>query len=389
MLNALVDLGPVGDGDLIAEADRYVESVRTLMGRGDAGLVRQAEVEVQKSEKVFEFEPDGKATLRAAGHVWSAGKFETPTLGMLRERAERARVGRKSTQEPRLRFWVLDGAAAATDIGSLQAHAGENCLFQVASQLNCLEATGPFVCPVSHYLTDPTQGPRASVSAFPGTLLRHYAAPGLNGERFVQATNAAQIELLGEVCSPEVARAQNGYLMDDCVHNAPAFLEALKENFNSVKVGFHDDVEVVLGGNWSGGVVGRPRIGQVFTSTVAGGGYGGENLGDYFVPLCREMLKAAYVGTLLSAAAAEKSVVVLTLIGGGVFGNPIEVIWEAIEFALATVEPLLAVNMDVFVNGRDLSKRLDQKTMMSPVGKYGGLMVVFDKDSSVRALVRA
>ena len=69
-------------------------------------------------------------------------------------------------------------------------------LFQVASQFNCLEAPGSFVVPVADYLHDPTQGPRASVSAFPATLVRHYAAPQPGGQRFVQASNGPQIMLV-------------------------------------------------------------------------------------------------------------------------------------------------------------------------------------------------
>ena len=35
----------------------------------------------------------------------------------------------------------------------------------------------------------------------------------------------------------------------------------------------HDDVPVLLGHNWNGGVTGDVRIGQVFTSTLAAGYY--------------------------------------------------------------------------------------------------------------------
>ena len=41
--------------------------------------------------------------------------------------------------------------------------------------------------------------PRASISAFPATLLRHYAAPAPDGRRFVQQTGGPQIDLLADV----------------------------------------------------------------------------------------------------------------------------------------------------------------------------------------------
>jgi hypothetical protein len=383
MLDAIVQLGHDAgrEQELLREIGAYVEGLRASAGRGDTGLVKRAEIAVQKDAGVFSFDAEGGATLSAAGHTWAAGRFEPVSIGALTQWAREARGGAAPTGAARLRLWVIDGAAAATDIGSLQAHAGECALFQVASQFNCLEAPDAVVVPVTAYLTDPTQGPRASISAFPGTLLRHYAAPAAGGERFVQQTDGRQIELLGEVCDKAVGRAQNGYLTADGVPDPKAFVEALEARFDAIKVGLHDGVEVVLGYNWDGGVEGRPIIGQVFTSTVAGGGYGGELLGEYFEPACRQLLRAAYLGTLLGAAATGKTKVVLTLIGGGVFGNPITAIWEAIEWAAAEVGGLLPRDLDVFVNGRDLSRRLPRERILAPVRASGGAMVAFDRAS--------
>lgn len=382
MIDALVSLGhsSLEDSVLLGEIAAYVDALRASAGRGDVGLVRRAEVAVQQDAEVFTINPKGEATLTAAGHTWSAGCFEPMSLGALRARALEARRRAAKSATPRLRLWVLDGAAAATDIGSLQANAGERTLFQVASQFNCLESPGLFLTPVVNYLMDPTQGPRASISAFPGTLLRHYAAPGLDGERFVQ-TDGRQINLLGAVCEPEVGRPHNGYLTVDSVPEPQAFVEALEARFDAIKVGFHNDVDVVLGYNWSGSVEGHPRIAQVFTSTVAGGVYGGEDLGPFFEPTCRQLLRAAYLGTLLAAVGSGKTKVVLTLIGGGVFRNPATWIWEAIEWAIEQAAPLLSEDLEVIVNARDLSLRLPRERILAPVRAYGGAMVVFDRAS--------
>lgn len=384
MLDSLVARGHTAhqDPELLRDIGAYVAALTASARRGDTGLVKQAETALQQGESTFAFDPAGGATLTAAGHTWHAGRFEPVSIGTLRTRAQQARSRAAPAREPRVRAWVIDGAALATDIGSLQAHAGERALFQVASQFNCLEAPGPAVVPVARYLTDPTQGPRASISAFPGTLLRHYAAPGPGGERFVQSTDGRQIELLGDVCEPGVGRARNGYLMADGVADPQAFVEALERRFDAIQVGLHDGVEVVLGCNWSGAVEGRPRIAQVFTSTVAAGGYGGEHLGAFFVPACRQLLRASYLGTLLGAATTGRTKVVLTLIGGGVFGNPIEVIWEAIEWAIGEVAPLLSGDLDVVVNGRDLSRRLPPERILAPVRASGGAMVIFDPMSA-------
>src|SRR5262249_14512909 len=151
----------------------------------------------------------------------------------------------------RLRLWVLDGASPATDVGGLQATAPDGTLFQAASQFNCLESPGPHVTPVSNYFYDRTQGPRASISAFPGTLLRTSSAPRPDGSRFVQ-TDADQLDLLAGVFGPDVARVQSGYLMSHNVRDPIGLVAALTTNFDSIRVGVHEGVQVVLGYDFEG-----------------------------------------------------------------------------------------------------------------------------------------
>jgi hypothetical protein len=125
------------------------------------------------------FDSTGRATLHGDGRTFNAGRFETPRLGALRRRAEETKAKLGTTGS--IRFFVLDGPSIATDIGTLQAMAPANSLFQVASQFNCLEAPSPYITDVAAYLDDPTQGPRASISAFPGTFVRHFAAHAGDG----------------------------------------------------------------------------------------------------------------------------------------------------------------------------------------------------------------
>jgi hypothetical protein len=237
------------------------------------------------------------------------------------------------------------------------------------------------VTPVVQYFRDRTQGPRASISAFPGTLLRHYAAPRGDGRRFVQS-DADQLNLLTDVFGPEVARVQSGYLMGDNVNHPAGLVAALTERFESIRVGVHERVQVVLGYDFEGSVAdseGR-RIAQVFTSTVAGGGYGGAGLsGAAFEGACRQLLRAAYLGTLLAAATTGQRLAVLTLIGGGVFGNPIPVIWEAIRWAAAETEPLLASDLDVVVNGRNLGSGVSREAILAGVRERAGALLVFPR----------
>jgi hypothetical protein len=259
-----------------------------------------------------------------------------------------------------VRLWALWGEGPLTDIGALQAWASQGTLFQVASQFNCLEAPEACVVPVRRYLSDPTQGPRAAVSAFPGTLLRHFAAPGPGGVRFVQ-TEERQLDLLADALPPEVGRVRCGYLEWGGLADPARAAAALEERFDQIRVGAHDEVEVVLGYAWDGAVDPGRRLAQVCTSTLAGGGYS-PGLRDEEQPLatalCRQLLRAANLGTLLAALALGKQRVVLTLIGGGVFGNPHALIWETICWAVDQVIALGAGPLEVVVNARRLEAGL-------------------------------
>lgn len=327
--------------------------IRATAQRGDRTLVRNAEELIRKNpSEYFSLDSSDCAILEIDGTRWKAGRFETLSIGDLKELA----ASMKKSSSGRARLWLFDGASPATDIGALQATC-TNTLFQVASQFNCLESQGPHVSAVMSYFDDPTQGPRAAVSAFPATLQRHYRAPNGDGTFFTQQTNGNQIDLLADVWKGAV---RNGYLTGQGIDDPEPMVAAFEENFDRIRVGVHDEAEVVLGYNWDGSVAKERLISQVFASTVAGGGYGGHiTLGQSnFIRLIRQLLGAAYLGTLLSAVCLDRDRVVLTLIGGGVFKNPIREIWNAIEWALDEVAPFLNKDLEVFINGYNISRQI-------------------------------
>jgi hypothetical protein len=374
---------PSRELDFLRNLSAHIAAVNASAGSGDRRQVARIETVVRAHpDASIHFDAAGTGTLRTADASIPAGRFEVPSLDALRRRAADARRGGAGG---RVRLWVLDGASPATDIGSLQATAGPGTLFQVASQFNCLESPGPFITPVANYFSDPTQGPRASISAFPGTLLRHYAAPG-DGRRFVQTSDGPQVNLLEAVCSPGVAEVRSGYLTSSGIADPSALAAALESRFEAIRIGVHEDVAVVLGYNWDGAVAGNRCIAQVFTSTFAGGGYSGTAASDgAYRPICAALLRAAYLGTLLAAAALARPKVVLTLIGGGVFGNPVPLIGESICWAVSEVEPLVRERMDVVVNGRNLGDHVRVEDTLPEVRKRGGVVVVFSPDGvSVR-----
>lgn len=378
MIDLLLDQAadPAREPAFLRDIAAHIAAVEASARAKDRRQVARAEAAVRADpQTAFGFDATGNATLHAGTTSLAAGHFATPSIAELRSRAAQAHT---STTSGRVRLWILDGASPATDIGSLQAGAPPGTLFQVASQFNCLEAPGAQIVPVADYFGDPTQGPRASISAYSGTLLRHYAAPDGHGGRFVQTSDGPQINLLDAVCAPGVATVRSGYLTARNIADRATFIAALERDFESLRVGVHDDLPVLLGYNWDGAVAGEPRIGQVFTSTFAGGGYSGVRPDDpRYLPICTALLRAAYLGTLLAAAVLGRHHVVLTLIGGGVFGNLIPLIWEAIRWAASEVEPLLGNDMNVIVNGRNLGEHLRIADLMPAVRASGGAALVF------------
>ena len=175
---------------------------------------------------------------------------------------------------------------------------------------------------------------------------------------------------------PAIAEVRSGCRSTASVHDLPAAAAALTARFELIRVGVHDDVEVLFGHDWDG-AVSRPgaRIAQVFTSTLALGGYGRDDGSRALVLARRQLLRAAYVGTLLAAAVLGKHTVVLTLIGGGVFGNPRAAIWEAIHHALDEVDPLLAAPLHVVVNTREELDAAD----VAQARARGGFVARFDE----------
>jgi protein-tyrosine phosphatase len=320
---------------------------------------------------------DGNVTLQVKDRSYHAGRFEVATLATLKERT-RATQGSKSG---RIRLSVLRGTDPLTDIGTLQATAPDATLFQVASQFNCLEAPANRLVPIRDYPHDSTQGPRASVSAFPGTFLRHYFAPRENGERFVQ-TDSDNLNLLSGAVPSNVARLKSGYLTSDLVSDMKALAKKLEENFDQIRIGMHDQVEVTLGANW-GGVVEAPnqRIAQVFTSTIALGGYSRDDGSTALASVQAQLLRAAYLGTLLGALALQKQTVVLTLIGGGAFGNSHRAIWDAIHWAIIQAEPNVPGILDVVVNAR--SDTVDTIDLDRATGSGGQIIEITAKELRV------
>lgn len=230
----------------------------------------------------------------------------------------------------------------------------DGALFQVASQFNLLEMTGPSVTPedgVTRYGGDPTQGPACAIAAGAATIYRNYFVPvgdfGPGGDQIGQTRDRQldALDLMGAALSRHLDRPvsdlwtmRNGYaLCSESGLDAIARLideggEELRDELRqSLRIGYHQGVEVtdVRGGE-------RRFVAQAFCSALPVAYGGGRR--EAWEAFARIVLEAAYEATLLAAVDRVPNIVLLTRVGGGAFGNADEWIDDAIVRAIKLVE---------------------------------------------------
>lgn len=278
-------------------------------------------------------------TSRVNEKRYGVGELTLPTLAELRGRAPHP-TGKRSTVTP------LIGDARALH-AEPEFH---EATIQVASQFNVLEMTSPHVTPedgVTRYEHDHTQGPACAMAAGAATIFRNYFADvdGQSGQTRDRQLNT--LAGLGDAFSARLGRPvsdlwemSNGYAL--CTpHGLSAVAELLNDCSDAERdelrgklaIGLHRDVEVtdVAGANQT--------VSQAFCSALPVA-YGVPS--PDWEPFARLVLDACYESTLLTAAerAADggSNVVLLTRVGGGVFGNHDAWIDDAIARALRIVE---------------------------------------------------
>ena len=314
--------------------------------------------------------------------TWSAGRFECVSVATLRERLQRDEESRphKQRKPAPIPLTIVDGV----DVGVLQASltTDQRALVQIASNFNALEVAGRHVRPdygglVTKYAVDSTQGPAASFGTPAASLLRaHYAFYSASGETAAEEwgqTAARQVELLRDVrehfgtcvngkvtlSGAEAPIGGGGGGAEPAAAEAAAAVDAAVEAVaERIQVGLHTDCEVLFcrGGHRGELTVlpagGRPLVDQILSASVnlhdtglprrASGAHGGTAPGDdgeaddeetRLGRLVRACLRAAYEGAYLAAIGRARRVLLLTLIGGGTFGNDLDDILVAIANA--------------------------------------------------------
>jgi hypothetical protein len=273
---------------------------------------------------------------------YGVGEFELVPLHTLRERA-------RSFGGPsgRLKASVVRG-----DVRQMhRAPEYAGALFQVASQFNALEMTGPNVTPedgVTRYQYDHTQGPACAIAAGAATIYRNYfvqvgGARGQTMDRQIDGladVSAALNAALGRPVA-DLLTMQNGYAL--CSRRG---LDAISSHLASLDVGQVDDLRGKLSIAVQRGVEVTdvdarpgPLVSQAFCSALP---VAYTNVpARHWGPFASLVLEAAYEATLweavLNAASGGSNIVLLTLLGGGAFGNDVEWILGAMRRALSKV----------------------------------------------------
>lgn len=288
---------------------------------------------------------------RVNGKSFRIGTLEMPTLGELR-----ARVANESVCSGETRLTIVQGDAR-------KLHSALDCngaLFQVASQFNLLEMVSPHVTPeegVGCYEHDHTQGPACAIAAGAATIYRNYFVPiqRKSGQRANRQLDG--LADLGQALSTALGvpaaslwRMKNGYAL--CTQEGLAGINQHLASLNQteldilrsrLRIGIHWDVEVTDSASQR-----RPIVSQAFCSALPIS-YTRLDQANW-QPFASLILEATYEATLqaaiLNARRGASNIVLLTLVGGGVFGNAREWILAAIKRALQSAQ---GHNLDVRV----------------------------------------
>lgn len=279
---------------------------------------------------------------QANGRHMALGRFAFPTLADLRQQTADLRA------TPRARTTLSETFG---DVSKLHAQPDNNgALFQAASQFNLLEMVGPSVTPekgLNIYVHDRTQGPICAMACGAGTIWRALLMPLEGGAGQTAKRQADGAAGLGQIIGGTPWDMRNGYLMP-----RPGGLEAAAQAVArdadalraALRIGLHFDTEVTHPDAPEG-----QRVAQAYCSACPVA-YAGGRMVDW-QPLAQTILEATYEATLhaalLNAETTGNRRVILTQVGGGVFGNDPGWIVAAIHRALGLFEHS---DLDVQIN---------------------------------------
>jgi hypothetical protein len=297
------------------------------------------------------------------GKSYGIGELELVSLEALRERVKSA-----DGLPGRIKISVVTG-----DVRHMHQLPGNTgALFQVASQFNLLEMTGPEVTPengVTIYQHDHTQGPACAIAAGAATIYRNYFVPIAGREGQTKDRQFDGLADLGQVLSEAMNKPvgalwkmRNGYALCTgtgldaiAVHLGKLQPDQVDILRGKLRIGVHSDVAVTDAEGDHGQVVSQAfcsALPVAYTRVPSA----------QWKPFASLVLEAAYEATMLAAVTNKQrggsNVVLLTLLGGGAFGNEDDWIQGAIRRTLAMMS---GFNLDVRLVSYGAPSRAIQK----------------------------
>lgn len=303
----------------------------------------------------FKLEPNSNilTSVHRPDRPYAAGSFENPSLIDLRKRLKQLNPSIKKRLKGKLRV-----REALSDVSELHVlPENKYALFQAASQFNCLEFPSQNNTPeggIAKYVFDHTQGPACAIACAPGTVIRNYFGVGSPDDRANaqpqrannQINNLEDIERLLDNDNKKYFQVRNGYTMatDSSLCKLGDFLKNpdLQDKLaGHLRIGMQWDTEVVCSCFGAHDYRGQQQLVSQAYCSACSVSYSRCSAAAW-KPFASLVLRACYEATMiagiLNAAAhiEEQGArrIFLTAIGGGVFGNDMMWVQDAIQRSL-------------------------------------------------------
>lgn len=326
----------------------------------------KAYIKAKNSDPSITKKEDGNFYINNGEKEFCAGHFYQQSVNDMSAKFH-SNVGPSVKDELELRIYYPENVNDMTEfflklgVSGLQVFADvdpENpkkpkSMFQVASNFNGIETIDEEATPetedfTTNYIYDHTQGPGASVSAGPAAIARVFAAyydDRNPAQEWAQRGLKHQVNMLAGV--RDHYRVVNGYVVNfdgqkDVTQPLPDTSErGLDSIAGKVQLCVHENADVTFGARYYDNddndymaVLKDPhRINQVFTAAMnlrqGANGKANQMLPDSPIK-SKALLRASYMGSYLAAINTGCESLYLTLIGGGAFGNDLNIIFNEI-----------------------------------------------------------
>ena len=321
--------------------------VHDILGITERDLVR--------STNKQQFVQDNNFVNVNTGKLTPFGIFQLLSIGQLKDMVNWQEIPNTNPIKIQIKTGV--------DIGALQGtlKTSDQAMVQVASNFNCLEVASRNHYPdngklIEEHQFENTQGPAATFGPLAAAIYRcHFVFKDTKEGKYYGQTCERQVNLLDAV-TEYFSTPVNGKLTLTG-HKTP-IPQDYQFIVDKIKVGLHTNCAVMYDRR---NTFSAPYnvIDQVFNSTINMKSYG-------FHPdpniIQKVLLQAAYEGIYLCAILRNTKVLYLTLIGGGVFKNSLDLIGQAIKSAHEKYAPysnLQEVYLCLYDSNTTIAKYLD------------------------------